>query len=81
MSDPLRTDYLFGDVDCLALTEHYRCSHCNSDPATLSINSETGLPHVQVAHDSGCPVANGVLSAMPDTVRAVVGHVPETFRA
>lgn len=77
MTEPLRTDYLFGDIDCLALAENYRCSHCNSDPATIGINPETGVPHVQVAHDPGCPVANGVLSAAPDTLRAVL---PDTFR-
>jgi hypothetical protein len=78
MASPLRTDYLLGDIDCQALAARYQCGYCNSDPATLSTDPDTGLPHIQVAHDPGCPVANGALSALPDAVRAAI---PDTFRA
>lgn len=78
MSTPLRTDYIFGDVDYRTLAANYRCGHCNSDPATLGTDPDTGLPNIRIAHDPECPVATGALSALPDAIRAAV---PATFRS
>ncbi|MCX4973147.1 hypothetical protein [Streptomyces sp. NBC_00620] len=76
--DPEHTDYLVGDVDPNALAAAYRCGHCNSETGTRT--DDTGLVHVTVHHDAGCPVLVGALPSTPDVVRALAGHVPDTFR-
>ncbi|MER5211954.1 hypothetical protein ABT063_15575 [Streptomyces sp. NPDC002838] len=73
--EPERTDYLFGDLDPSALAAAYQCGHCQSETSTRT--DEAGIVHLVVHHDDGCPVLTGVLSALPDAVRAVV---PDTFR-
>jgi len=79
MANPHHTDYLYGDVDFETLATHYRCGHCNST-TSLGTDSTTGLPDVCIHHDDGCPVLNGTLPSTPDVLRALVGHVPDTFR-
>ena len=54
----------------LSLAANYQCGHCNSNPATLT-QDEYGIWHVSIAHDDGCPVLLGTLSALPDTFRAL----------
>lgn len=77
--EPEHTDYLFGDVDPSALAATYRCGHCVSETSTST--DDNGIVHVAVHHDDGCPVLIGALPSAPDVVRALVGHVPDTFRA
>lgn len=77
--DLQRTDYLIGDLDPHALAAAYSCGHCNSETSTRT--DEHGIVRLVIHHDDGCPVLTGVLPSAPDVVRAVVGHVPETFRA
>lgn len=76
MSTPHRTDYVIGDIDPVALAANYQCGHCLSETA-LSTDPDTGGPRLEIRHDDGCPVLTGVLSALPDAVRAAV---PATFR-
>lgn len=78
MSSPRRTNYLVGDIDPSALAATYRCGHCNSEVGTRT--DEGGVVNVVIHHDDGCPVLNGALSSAPDVVRALVGHIPATFR-
>lgn len=60
-----------------AMAANYRCGHCNSEPPKLT-QDEHGTWHLGIVHDDGCPVLTGTLSALPDTIRAVV---PDTFRS
>lgn len=76
--DPQHTDYLVGNVDPNALAASYRCGHCNSD--TGMHTDDNGIVHVVIHHDDGCPVLTGTLPSAPDVMRALVGHVPDTFR-
>lgn len=59
-----------------ALAANYRCSHCNSDPPQLT-QDESGIWHLGIAHDDGCPVLKGTISALPDAARAATS---DTFR-
>lgn len=77
MSTPRRTDYIIGDIDPAALAANYQCGHCCSDTA-LGADPDTGGSRLEIRHDDGCPVLTGVLSALPDAVRAA--SVPNTFR-
>lgn len=70
-----RTTYLVGNIDAGALAAAYSCGHCSSDTSTHT--DDDGITHVAIHHDDGCPVLNGALSALPDTLRAIV---PDTFR-
>jgi hypothetical protein len=76
--DLQHTDYLFGHVDPQAIAAAYSCGHCNSETSTRT--DEAGLVRIVINHDDGCPVLTGVLPSAPDVVRALVGHVPDTFR-
>lgn len=76
--DPTRTDWLVGALSADALAASYRCGHCNSD--TGMHTDDTGIVHVTVHHDPGCPVLTGVLPSAPDVLRALDGDVPDTFR-
>jgi hypothetical protein len=76
--EPERTDYLVGDIDPNTLAAAYRCGHCRSETGMRT--DEAGVVHVTVHHDDGCPVLVGALPSTPDVVRALVGHVPDTFR-
>ncbi len=49
----------------------YECSHCHSR-VTEIVKHPSGIYQVMVGHDESCPVLRGVLSDMPDTVRAAV---------
>ncbi|MFF7763120.1 hypothetical protein [Streptomyces griseorubiginosus] len=71
-----RTDYVIGDIDPANLAANYHCGHCHSETA-LGTDPDTGGPRLEIRHDDGCPVLTGVLSVLPDAVRAVV---PDTFR-
>lgn len=73
---PHHTDYVIGDIDPTALATNYQCGHCHSE-TTLGTD-DYGGPRLEIHHDDGCPVLNGTLSALPDTLRAV--GVPTTFR-
>jgi hypothetical protein len=75
VSSPQRSDYIAGYFDPADLAANYQCGHCNSD--TELGTDDRGGPRLVIRHDSGCPVLTGVLSALPDALRAVV---PDTFR-
>ncbi|MFI0861770.1 hypothetical protein ACH4RA_16125 [Streptomyces smyrnaeus] len=47
----------------------YRCGHCHSETLITKYNPE-GYSHVNVRHDDDCPVLAGVLSDLPDSLRA-----------
>lgn len=76
MSTPRHTDYVIGDFDVAVLAANYQCGHCLSE-AALGLDPDTGGPRLEIRHDDGCPVLTGVLSALPDAVRATT---PDTFR-
>ncbi|AVH57773.1 MULTISPECIES: hypothetical protein [Streptomyces] len=57
------------------LTAYYQCGHCTSETDTRT--DESGLMHVVIHHDDGCPVLNGHVSALGDVLRAAI---PDTFR-
>ncbi|WP_327169206.1 hypothetical protein [Streptomyces subrutilus] len=50
------------------LVARYRCSHCNSE--TEPWTDHHGHLHLNIRHDAGCPVLDGALSSIPDTLRA-----------
>ncbi|MFF4356901.1 hypothetical protein [Streptomyces sp. NPDC001604] len=75
--EPTRTDWLIGDIDPLAVAAAYACGHCNSTTELRTVDSTV---RAVVHHDDSCPVLTGALSSAPDVVRALVGHVPDTFR-
>ena len=52
-----------------ALADEYRCGHCHSE--TRATKDENGIHHMWISHDDGCPVLNGAVSPMPDTLRAI----------
>jgi hypothetical protein len=60
----------------IKFAQNYKCSHCRSRVAELTQDA-SGIYHVRVGHDGTCPVLRGVLSDVPDTVRAAIatGHV------
>lgn len=75
--NPYRTDYVIGYFDPADLAANYQCGHCLSETA-LGTDLDTGGPRLEIRHDDGCPVLTGVLSALPDAVRAAI---PDTFRS
>ncbi|MCZ4510294.1 hypothetical protein O3Q52_19285 [Streptomyces sp. ActVer] len=79
MSSPRRTDYVIGDIDATALAANYQCGHCLSE-TVLGTDPDTNGPRLEIRHDDGCPVLVGALPSTPDVVRALAGHVPDTFR-
>ncbi|MER6252902.1 hypothetical protein ABT224_16230 [Streptomyces sp. NPDC001584] len=50
------------------LLADYRCGHCNSE--TEPWTDDKGNRHLNIRHDDGCPVLEGTLSSLPDTLRA-----------
>lgn len=76
--EPVHTDYLVGDLDPTTVAANYQCGHCNS--VTDVREDQYGITHLITQHDDGCPVLTGTLSTIPDTVRAVMGSIPATFR-
>jgi hypothetical protein len=56
--------------------KNYVCGHCRSRVAEVAQDA-SGIYHVRVFHDNGCPVLSGALTDMPDMVRAAIatGHV------
>lgn len=46
----------------------YRCGHCHS-AVGWSVD-EDGTGHINIHHDSGCPVLAATLSDVPDMLRA-----------
>lgn len=72
-----RTDYLFGDLDPIAVAAAYSCGHCHS---ATELRTVDGVVRVVAHHDDGCPVLNCVLPSAPDVVRAITNAVPDTFR-
>ncbi|MFJ3978354.1 hypothetical protein [Streptomyces sp. NPDC090021] len=66
---PNFTNLVAGPADLIAhLTANYRCGHCNSETETRT--DPHGFPHLVIHHDDGCPVLEGTLSSLPDTLRA-----------
>ncbi|MFB6567367.1 hypothetical protein [Streptomyces noursei] len=53
-----------------ALAAAYTCGHCNSNTARLA-QAEDGMWHIGIEHDDGCPVLNGTVSDIHDTLRAL----------
>ncbi len=52
-----------------ALADAYKCGHCDSDPAIPWLD-ELGCWHLSIPHDNGCPVRRGIISDLPDVMRA-----------
>lgn len=50
---------------------NYRCSHCNSQVASV-IKTPAGAYQVNVSHDDSCPVLRGTLTDARDVVRAAI---------
>ena len=53
-----------------ALVANYRCGSCNSDPATMREISP-GCFVMDIGHDDHCPVLNGAVDPIHDTLRAL----------
>jgi hypothetical protein len=53
----------------MAYAEAYRCGHCHSETVITNHNPD-GYSHGNGQHDDGCPVLAGVLSDLPDSLRA-----------
>lgn len=53
-------------IDKLIAT--YQCGHCISEIEPWT--DHHGTLHLNIHHDAGCPVLEGTLSAIPDTIRA-----------
>jgi hypothetical protein len=53
----------------MAYADAYRCGHCHSE-VSLRAPDPVGIDHIDVAHDDGCPVLNGTLPDLPDSLRA-----------
>lgn len=51
------------------LAAAYECGHCDSDPIIPWLD-ELGCWHLLIPHNDGCPVRRGVLSDLPDVLRA-----------
>ncbi|WCD86384.1 hypothetical protein KPP03845_102730 [Streptomyces xanthophaeus] len=51
-----------------AIVASYSCGHCNSE--TEAHTDHHGNPHLVIHHDDTCPVLEGTLSSLPDTLRA-----------
>jgi hypothetical protein len=49
----------------------YKCGHCHSRVAGVTRDS-TGVYHMTVTHDEGCPVLGGVLTSLHDSIRAAI---------
>ncbi|MDJ1131766.1 hypothetical protein [Streptomyces iconiensis] len=72
---PERSNLVAGPADTItAIATNYRCGHCNSE---TELHDDGGMPSIRIHHDDQCPVLTGTLSALPDTLRAMV---PDTFR-
>ncbi|MEU6703880.1 hypothetical protein [Streptomyces wuyuanensis] len=69
---PERSDLVAGPTALIAaLAANYHCGHCDS---TSELGTDAyGLQRIRVAHDPGCPVLAGTLSAIPDAIRAATG--------
>jgi hypothetical protein len=55
----------------MTYADAYRCGHCHSE-VSLRAPAPDGIDHIDVAHDAGCPVLNGALPDLPDSLRAAV---------
>lgn len=76
MDKPVRTQLAAGTPELLAaLVTNYRCGSCTGEVDFLATNGDS--VHAVIAHDDGCPVLNGHVSAAGDVARACV---PSTFR-
>ncbi|MCZ4606267.1 hypothetical protein O3S80_21420 [Streptomyces sp. Lzd4kr] len=53
------------------MADAYSCGHCHS-AVGWSVD-EHGVGHVNVHHDTGCPVLGGTLPDAPDMLRATEG--------
>lgn len=66
---PNFTNLIAGPAALIAhIAASYSCGHCNSE--TDAWTDLYGNPHLNIAHDDGCPVLAGTLSSLPDTLRA-----------
>ncbi|MFD9519315.1 hypothetical protein [Streptomyces sp. NPDC059979] len=66
---PNHTDLIAGPAALIAhIAASYSCGHCNSE--TEARTDRHGNPHLVIHHDDGCPVLEGTLSSLPDTLRA-----------
>ncbi|KOU48985.1 hypothetical protein ADK55_19140 [Streptomyces sp. WM4235] len=66
---PHHTTYAAGPTELIArIAANYQCGHCNSE--TEARTDQHGTIHLVTHHDDGCPVLEGTLSAIPDTLRA-----------
>lgn len=71
--EPVHTTYAVGPSDLIALiAANYRCGHCTS--VTKARTDPHGNLHLNIHHDDGCPVLEGTLSPLPDTLRAANTH-------
>jgi hypothetical protein len=78
-TSPTFTSLTAGVPEALgALVSNYQCGSCGGEVETLAITG--GLINAHIAHDDNCPVLAGVVSSIPDTLRAAGGHIPDTFR-
>lgn len=79
--EPVRTDLAAGDAHLIAaMVTNYECGSCGSQAETLTTD-DTGMLHANIRHDDNCPALNGHVSSLGDFARAVVGHIPATFRS
>lgn len=70
MVNTRRTDAVIGHFDAAALAANYQCGHCNSETHSTT-DQTTGIRHISIAHDPGCPVLTGTLTPLADTLRAL----------
>jgi hypothetical protein len=49
----------------------YKCGHCHSRVAGVRRDA-SGVYHMTISHDNGCPVLGGVLSSLHDSIRAAI---------
>ncbi|WP_326614959.1 hypothetical protein OHA57_04615 [Streptomyces anulatus] len=57
-------------AELLEFARTYTCGHCSGDTMRLA-KEDDGVWHGYFSHDAGCPVVNGVISSIPDSVRAL----------
>ncbi|GAA1557049.1 hypothetical protein [Streptomyces globosus] len=68
-----RSDLVAGPTAAInRLLANYQCGHCNNTTETRT--DPHGNTHLLIHHDDGCPVLEGAISPLPDTLRAANPH-------
>ncbi|GAA2641717.1 hypothetical protein GCM10010307_43490 [Streptomyces vastus] len=50
--------------------KHYACSHCRHSRVDFIVQGAGNRYGISIQHDEGCPVLGGILSDVPDAIRA-----------